>query len=295
MNCQDHLYRNADPRQVSRRWFFEQCGVGLGSIALGHLLQDGRICRVSRQVPRASIRWRRKRRNSHPRPSGCCFCSWPVHRAISSCSINKPQLAKFDGTLPPPELIKGYRAAFIKPSSKLLGPKFKFARHGQCGTELSELLAAPGDRRRRHRGRQGDGHRRLQPRARADHDEHRLADLRPAEHGCLGLLRPGKRVARPARLRRFQHGQEGAQRRQLQLGQRLPAHRLPGGPVPDQRRSGPVSLQPAAASTPSCSATRSTRSTSSTNCGSTKSAIPRSPPGSTRTRWPSACSSRHPT
>jgi hypothetical protein len=53
---------------------------------------------------------------------------------------NKPQLAKFDGTLPPPELLKGYRAAFINPNSKLLGPKFKFAKHGQCGAELSELL-----------------------------------------------------------------------------------------------------------------------------------------------------------
>jgi hypothetical protein len=53
---------------------------------------------------------------------------------------NKPQLAKFDGTLPPAELIKGYRAAFINPNSKLLGPKFKFSRHGQSGTELSELL-----------------------------------------------------------------------------------------------------------------------------------------------------------
>ena len=53
---------------------------------------------------------------------------------------NKPQLAKFDGTLPPPELLKGYRAAFINPNSKLLGPKFKFSRHGQCGAELSELL-----------------------------------------------------------------------------------------------------------------------------------------------------------
>ena len=53
---------------------------------------------------------------------------------------NKPQLAKFDGTLPPAELLKGYRAAFINPNSKLLGPKFKFAKHGQCGAELSELL-----------------------------------------------------------------------------------------------------------------------------------------------------------
>src|SRR5260221_2883845 len=53
---------------------------------------------------------------------------------------NKPQLAKFNGTLPPPELLKDYRAAFINPSSKLLGPKFKFARHGQSGAELSEIL-----------------------------------------------------------------------------------------------------------------------------------------------------------
>ncbi len=52
----------------------------------------------------------------------------------------KPQLANFDGTLPPPGLIKGYRAAFIRPDSKLLGPRFKFARHGQSGTELSQLL-----------------------------------------------------------------------------------------------------------------------------------------------------------
>ena len=52
--------------------------------------------------------------------------------------------------------------------------------------------------------------------------------LRPAEHGRLGLLRPGQRVAGPARLRRLQHRQERAQRRQLELGQRLPADRLPG-------------------------------------------------------------------
>src|SRR4029077_13394502 len=52
----------------------------------------------------------------------------------------KPQLAKFDGQLPPADLLKAYRAAFINPNSNLLGPKFKFARHGKCGAELSELL-----------------------------------------------------------------------------------------------------------------------------------------------------------
>ncbi len=58
----------------------------------------------------------------------------------------KPQLAKFDGTLPPPELLAGYRAAFINPNSKLLGPKFKFRRYGKsCDTEMSELLPFLGE------------------------------------------------------------------------------------------------------------------------------------------------------
>ena len=38
MNCQDHLFRGSDTRDVTRRWFFEQCGVGVGAAALGQLL-----------------------------------------------------------------------------------------------------------------------------------------------------------------------------------------------------------------------------------------------------------------
>jgi hypothetical protein len=53
---------------------------------------------------------------------------------------SKPELAKRNGQLPPPELLKDYRAAFINPNSALLGPKFAFAKHGQCGMELSDVL-----------------------------------------------------------------------------------------------------------------------------------------------------------
>ena len=98
----------------------------------------------------------------------------------------KPQLAKFDGTLPPPELLKGYRAAFINPNSKLLGPKFKFAKHGQSGRGAFGTAAASGEGGRRHRDREIDGHRRVQSCAGPDSDEHRLAAVRPAEHGCVG-------------------------------------------------------------------------------------------------------------
>jgi len=139
MNCQDYLYQNADPRQVNRRWFFEQCGVGLGLIALGQLLQDEghaasptKLSAVAPLAPKVPHHAAKAKRVLFLFMAGA-----PSHLELFDY---KPQLAKFDGTLPPPELIKGYRAAFIKPSSKLLGPKFKFARHGQSGTELSELL-----------------------------------------------------------------------------------------------------------------------------------------------------------
>jgi hypothetical protein len=52
----------------------------------------------------------------------------------------KPELARHDGTRPPASLLEGYRSAFINPNNNLLGPKFSFARHGECGMELGELL-----------------------------------------------------------------------------------------------------------------------------------------------------------
>jgi hypothetical protein len=141
MNCQDHLYRHADPRQVTRRWFFEQCGVGLGAMALGQLLrQQGYAADVDPAKSLALNPMASRTPHYAPKAKRVLFLFMAGAPSHLEMFDNKPQLAKFDGTLPPPELIKGYRAAFIKPDSKLLGPKFKFARHGQSGTELSELL-----------------------------------------------------------------------------------------------------------------------------------------------------------
>src|SRR5438445_3477664 len=132
MNCQDHLYRNLRPRQITRRWFFEQCGVGLGAAALGHLLAESGYAADDPLAARAP--------HFAPKAKHVIFlfmAGAPSHLELFD---NKPQLAKWDGKLPPAELLKDYRAAFINPNSKLLGPKYKFARHGKSGSELSELL-----------------------------------------------------------------------------------------------------------------------------------------------------------
>ncbi|MEO7144865.1 MAG: DUF1501 domain-containing protein [Bryobacteraceae bacterium] len=138
MNCQDKLYRNHDPRQITRRWFFEQCGVGLGAIALGQLLaENGYAATVN---PGTDDPLAPKQPHFPPKAKRVIFLFMAGAPSHLDLFDYKPQLAKFDGTLPPPELLKGYRTAFINPNSKLLGPKFKFAKYGQSGAELSELL-----------------------------------------------------------------------------------------------------------------------------------------------------------
>src|SRR5579884_1367808 len=127
------------PTAVSRRWFLKECGVGLGAIALqslfGEYAQAATISSGARTDPLAPRQPHFKARAKNV--IYLFMAGGPSHLELFD---HKPQLAKFNGTLPPPELLKDYRAAFINPSSKLLGPRFNFAKHGQCGAELSELL-----------------------------------------------------------------------------------------------------------------------------------------------------------
>ena len=207
------MYRNLHPKQVTRRWFFEQCGVGLGSIALGHLLaQNGYAAPSGRSLLAP------KQPHFAPKAKRVIFlfmAGAPSHLELFD---NKPELAKFDGTLPPAELLKGYRAAFINPNSKLLGPKFKFAKHGQMRRGAVRAAAAPGGSRRRHRHRQVDGHRRVQPRPGQIMMNTGSQQFGRPSIGAWVTLRPGQRIAGPARLRRLQLRQQRARAAAIATG-----------------------------------------------------------------------------
>jgi Protein of unknown function (DUF1501) len=136
MNCQSHLYRHCDPRSLARRWFLKECGVGLGGAALAELL--GPLSADAAPVPGNPLAAKKSHFAGKAKSVIYLFMAGaPSHLELFD---NKPELAKWDGKLPPAELLKGYRAAFINPNSKLLGPKFKFDKYGKCGAELSELL-----------------------------------------------------------------------------------------------------------------------------------------------------------
>jgi len=124
-------------RLVTRRWFFRQCGVGLGGIALGSMLGADKAFGASPKTvnplgPRAPHFTSKAKRVIYLFMAG----------APSQLDLfdNKPLLAKYNGQPVPADVVKGQKYAFIKPDAALYASEFKFARHGQCGAEISEAL-----------------------------------------------------------------------------------------------------------------------------------------------------------
>ena len=118
----------------SRRWFLRNCGVGMAGIALNSLFSNKTIG-ANTQNPLSP-------RLPHFAPTAKRVIYIFQAGAPSHIDLfdHKPELVKRNGELPPAELLKNYRAAFIRPNSALLGTKYDFSRHGASGIEVSNLL-----------------------------------------------------------------------------------------------------------------------------------------------------------
>ena len=116
----------------TRRNFLATSASGLGGLAsLALLQQDGLLA----AEPLAA-------RPSHsPAPAKNCIFIFlagaPSHLDLYD---PKPALAKYDGQPCPEEFIQGKRFAFLRGHPNLAASRFPFAKCGQSGQELSELL-----------------------------------------------------------------------------------------------------------------------------------------------------------
>ncbi|MBV6499955.1 MAG: hypothetical protein CJBNEKGG_02419 [Prosthecobacter sp.] len=117
---------------ITRRWFLRDCTIGFGAMALNNLLTRDGFGATGPLAPRRPHHAARAKRVIYMFNAGA-----PSHLELFDY---KPELEKRSGQLPPADLLKNYRAAFIKPNSALLGPKFKFRKHGASGMELSEVI-----------------------------------------------------------------------------------------------------------------------------------------------------------
>ncbi len=115
----------------TRRQFFQDCGVGVGKVALASLLAQ-EMLPGENLVPRS------------PHYTGKAKAVIHLFMAGAPSQLDlfdyKPELVAYEGKPLPPSIIGDQRYAFIRPDSAVLGPRFGFARHGQSGAELSAML-----------------------------------------------------------------------------------------------------------------------------------------------------------
>lgn len=127
------------PFALSRRAFLRQNSMGLGALALAWLI-DAEDARANPKVlPKDKQSFDLKPKPPHHRPKAKAMISLFQHGGPSHMDLTdpKPMLTKFDGT----DYAEDIQFSFVNEASKkLLGTKWKFARHGQSGTEISELL-----------------------------------------------------------------------------------------------------------------------------------------------------------
>ena len=123
---------------ATRRHFFSECGLGVGKMALAGLLARDAI---AAEGPRA-ITGPLAPKPPHFPAKAKAVIQLFMAGAPSQLELfdHKPKLAEIEGKPIPPEVIGGQRYAFIRPDAAVLGPQFKFARHGQSGAEISEML-----------------------------------------------------------------------------------------------------------------------------------------------------------
>ena len=130
--------RQERARFISRRWFLQQCGVGLGSVALGSLLGANHAAGALAKAGSDPL----APKPPHFKPKAKRVIYLFMGGAPSQLDLfdYKPSLKKYNGQSVPPEILKGQKYAFIKPDAALYASDFKFAKHGQCGAEISEAL-----------------------------------------------------------------------------------------------------------------------------------------------------------
>jgi uncharacterized protein (DUF1501 family) len=124
--------------QHTRRHFFNDCGIGVGKIALAGLLSDAfGMTATAAPAPDPMAA-----RPSHFPGRAKAVIQLFMAGAPSQLELfdSKPKLTAMEGKPIPPEVIGGARYAFIRPDAAVLGPRYTFARHGRCGAELSEML-----------------------------------------------------------------------------------------------------------------------------------------------------------
>ena len=126
--------------QATRRHFFQGCGVGVGKIALASLLADSVAPSGRAAADEAASPFAPQPTHFAGRAKRVIYLFMAGAPSQLDLFDYKPKLAELEGKPLPPSVIMGQRYAFIQPDAAVLGPRFKFARHGESGAEISDVM-----------------------------------------------------------------------------------------------------------------------------------------------------------
>ncbi|MFM7540148.1 MAG: DUF1501 domain-containing protein [Planctomycetota bacterium] len=118
------------PSHSGRRAFLRQGVFSLAPLALAGL--DSSAARGAPLAPKS--------------PMGSSRAKAVIHLFMSGAPSQldlfdlKPELTRLEGKPLPPSVIGSQRYAFIRPEAGVLGPRFKFRRHGSSGADISEVF-----------------------------------------------------------------------------------------------------------------------------------------------------------
>jgi hypothetical protein len=123
----------------TRRAFLANTAFGVGAIALAQLLREEGLLADTTKKPGENLPLNLNRRPPHFAPKATSMISLFMHGGPSHVDLldPKPELSRKSGAEYDGEVVFSF---VNRASKKLFGTPWKFAKHGQCGTEVSELL-----------------------------------------------------------------------------------------------------------------------------------------------------------
>lgn len=135
-SCQDETCK--EMRRITRRQFFGQTGIALGTLALASLLNERLLASVTASRSKTGLSGFP---NFPPTAKRIIYLFQSGAPSQLDLFDDKPKLRELTDQPMPESVTKGQRIAQLRGQPLVIvGSKFQFAKQGQAGAEVSELL-----------------------------------------------------------------------------------------------------------------------------------------------------------
>ena len=131
-------------REQTRRHFFSNAGLSIGSIGLASLMANGDL-HAADQSDRKTNPLAPQEPHFDAKAKRVIYLFMAGGPSQLELFDYKPKLQEMDGEVIPESYVEGKNFAFLKKDAQLLGTKRKFQKWGDSGQEMSELLPHLGE------------------------------------------------------------------------------------------------------------------------------------------------------